>query len=204
MVIQKIPAAKLKAAAYNPRKDLKPGDAEYEKLKRSIETFGYVEPVIWNKTTGNVVGGHQRLQVLRGLGQTEIDCVVVELDETNEKALNVALNKISGEWDTEKLASLFDGLSASDFDVTQTGFDATEIAAFFDVSDIPDEQKLTREEHGRSLTARVIKFGQFSIPMSEDEWQELNTMAKTYVEANGTAFGFIRLLLGGACQNNEN
>jgi ParB-like chromosome segregation protein Spo0J len=56
MVIQTLPVAKLLPADYNPRKDLKPGDPEYEKLKRSITEFGYVEPVIWNKTTGHVVG----------------------------------------------------------------------------------------------------------------------------------------------------
>ena len=94
MNIQKISVDKLNPAEYNPRKDLKPGDKEYEKLKRSIEEFGYVEPVIWNQKTGNVVGGHQRLKVLLDLGQTEIDCVVVDLDPQREKALNLALNKI--------------------------------------------------------------------------------------------------------------
>ena len=79
MNIQKISVEKLNPAAYNPRKDLKPGDKEYEKLKRSIEEFGYVEPVIWNQKTGNVVGGHQRLKVLLDLGQTEIDCVKATL-----------------------------------------------------------------------------------------------------------------------------
>jgi len=98
MLIEKVPASKLNPAAYNPRKDLKPGDKEYEKLKRSIAEFGYVEPIIWNKTTGNVVGGHQRLKVLLDLGQTEIDCVIVELDDKREKALNLALNKIQGDW----------------------------------------------------------------------------------------------------------
>ena len=73
-------------AAYNPRKDLQPGDPEYEKLKRSIEQFGYVEPVIWNKTTGKVVGGHQRLKVLLDMGISEVECVVVEMDEEKEKA----------------------------------------------------------------------------------------------------------------------
>ena len=106
MEIQKVSIGHLNPAAYNPRKDLKPGDTEYEKLKRSICEFGYVEPVVWNKATGNVVGGHQRLKVMRDLGQTEIDCVVVELDEQREKALNLALNKIQGEWDENKLAAL--------------------------------------------------------------------------------------------------
>ncbi len=96
MDIQKISAEKLNPAKYNPRKDLNPGDPEYEKLKKSMETFGYVEPIIWNKQTSHVVGGHQRLKILQQQGQTEIDCVVVQMDEAEEKALNVALKKISG------------------------------------------------------------------------------------------------------------
>lgn len=63
MKIEKIEIEKLNPAKYNPRKDLKPGDAEYEKLKRSIEEFGYVEPIVWNKHTGNMISGHQRLKV---------------------------------------------------------------------------------------------------------------------------------------------
>jgi DNA modification methylase len=129
--IQKIKAELLKPAAYNPRKDLKPGDAEYEKLKRSIEEFGYVEPVIWNKQTGNVVGGHQRLKVLVESGENDIDCVVVEMDEQKEKALNVALNKVSGYWDNEKLMLLITDLDESSFDVSLTGFDMAEIDALF-------------------------------------------------------------------------
>lgn len=131
MVFEKIHVTELKAAEYNPRKDLKPGDPEFEKLKRSLEQFGYVEPVIWNKTTGNVVGGHQRLKVLQTLGYTEIDCVVVELDSEKEKALNIALNKISGDWDKDKLALLITDLQASDFDVSLTGFDPAEIDDLF-------------------------------------------------------------------------
>lgn len=68
MDIQKISVSKIKAAKYNPRKDLKPGDVEYEKLRRSIEEFGYVEPLVWNSRTGNIVGGHQRFKVLKAMG----------------------------------------------------------------------------------------------------------------------------------------
>ena len=127
MVIQTLPVDKLVPADYNPRKDLKPGDPEYEKLKRSITEFGYVEPVLWNKTTGHVVGGHQRLKVLIDTGVTEVECVVVEMSEEKEKALNVALNKISGEWDKDKLSLLIADLQGADFDVSLTGFDAVEI-----------------------------------------------------------------------------
>jgi DNA (cytosine-5-)-methyltransferase len=131
MIIEKKNTADLFPAEYNPRKDLKPGDPEYEKLKRSIEQFGYVEPVIWNKTTGRVVGGHQRLKVLIDMGITEVECVVVELSEEKEKALNIALNKISGAWDNAKLADLIADLQGADFDVSLTGFDAAEIDALF-------------------------------------------------------------------------
>lgn len=131
MLIEKMKTEKLLPADYNPRKDLKPGDEEYEKLKRSIEQFGYVEPVIWNRTTDRVVGGHQRLKVLIDMGINEVDCVVVEMDENKEKALNVALNKISGEWDKDKLVLLISDLQAEDFDVSLTGFDAAEIDDLF-------------------------------------------------------------------------
>jgi len=131
MNIQTVPAAKLKAAAYNPRKDLKPGDAEYEKLRRSIEEFGYVEPVIWNERTGNIVGGHQRFKVLTSLGYTEIECVVLDIDEHREKALNVALNKISGEFDIPLLTDLLRDLNEDGFDVSLTGFDAAEMEDLF-------------------------------------------------------------------------
>jgi len=131
MIIQTLPVAKLVPAEYNPRKDLKPGDPEYEKLKRSLTEFGYVEPVVWNKVTGHVVGGHQRLKVLIDTGVTEVECVVVDMSEEKEKALNVALNKISGDWNKEKLSLLIADLQGADFDVSLTGFNAPEIDALF-------------------------------------------------------------------------
>lgn len=131
MVIEKKNTADLIPADYNPRKDLKPGDPEYEKLKRSLEQFGYVEPVIWNKATGRVVGGHQRLKVLIDMGITEVECVVVDLPEDKEKALNIALNKISGDWDKDKLAVLIADLQGTAFDVSLTGFDSAEIDDLF-------------------------------------------------------------------------
>ena len=64
MKIQTIAVSKINPAVYNPRKDLKPDDIEYKQLLRSIDEFGYVQPLVWNKQTGNLVGGHQRLKIL--------------------------------------------------------------------------------------------------------------------------------------------
>ena len=130
MQIKKMKVEDLKPADYNPRKKLKPGDKEFEKLKKSIEEFGYVEPIILNERTNTVVGGHQRLEVMKHLGYTEVDCVIVDLDEQKEKALNVALNKISGEWDTELLTDLLKELDENGI-VSLTGFDTNELDDLF-------------------------------------------------------------------------
>lgn len=130
MEFKRLKINELMPAAYNPRKALKPGDAEYEKIKNSIAEFGYVDPVIVNDDM-TVIGGHQRLTVLKDLGFEEIDCVVISIDKTKEKALNIALNKISGEWNKELLADLIKDLQESDFDVAFTGFDPPEIEQLF-------------------------------------------------------------------------
>lgn len=126
MEFKKLSVDTLLPASYNPRKDLKPGDKEYEKIKNSINEFGYVEPIIVNKDM-TIIGGHQRLKVLKHLGYTEVDCVVIEIDKTKEKALNIALNRVTGSWDETLLAELIQDLSEMDFDVSLTGFDAPEI-----------------------------------------------------------------------------
>ena len=132
MNIRKISVDQLKPAKYNPRKDLKPGDPAYEKIRRSLHEFGYVDPVIWNEVTGNIVGGHQRYKVLVAEGATEIDCVVVHIEnKQEEKALNIALNKAVGEWEPVALADLLSDLKISGYDLDITGFDAAEVDDLF-------------------------------------------------------------------------
>lgn len=126
MEIRTLKATELKAAAYNPRKDLQPEDAEYKKLRRSMEKFGYVEPIIWNERTGNVVGGHQRLKVLLDQGAEDIECVVTNLGEKDEKILNVLLNKVKGRWDIGKLADLLQELDEAGA-MEATGFEDWEL-----------------------------------------------------------------------------
>lgn len=110
MLIQKKLIKDMDRAAYNPRVDLRPGDDEYEALKDSLTEFGLVIPIIWNQRTNRVVGGHQRLTVEEDLGHTEVYVSVVDLDEIQEKQLNIALNKAQGAWDDWKLAELMDSL----------------------------------------------------------------------------------------------
>ena len=126
-----LPVDSLKPAAYNPRKKLKKGDKEYEKIKKSIVEFGYVDPIIVN-FDGTVIGGHQRLTVLSDLGYKEVQCVQVRIDDENKvKALNVALNKITGAWNEELLADLMVDLQDADFNLDLTGFEAPEIDQLF-------------------------------------------------------------------------
>jgi len=133
MRIAKVPVSQINPAAYNPRKDLQPGDVEYEQLKKSIDIFGLVDLPVWNEETNNLVGGHQRFKILVAGGATEIEVSVVSLSLEKEKALNLALNKIQGVWDNEKLAVLLEELAAiPDFDVEITGFSAPEISRIFD------------------------------------------------------------------------
>lgn len=133
MTIETIAIREINSAPYNPRVELKPGDPDYEKLRRSMTEFGCVEPLVWNRRTGNLVGGHQRLKVLVEQGAREVAVSAVDLELEKEKALNVALNKISGAWDEAKLAELLQGLAAiPDFDVGLTGFDRTEFSDLLD------------------------------------------------------------------------
>lgn len=126
MKIQKIKLSELKEAEYNPRIDLKPGDEEFEKIKRSIQEFGFVEPIIINSDM-TIIGGHQRYKVLKELEYDVAECSIVDLDKTKEKALNIALNKISGDWDNEKLEKLLAELNETDIDIGITGFTFDEV-----------------------------------------------------------------------------
>lgn len=120
--------SELTPAPYNPRKISK---KDFEALKNSLEEFGYVEPIIWNENTRHVVGGHQRLKALQELGVKEIECIVIDVPEDKEKALNIALNKISGDWDIEKLEIVLKDLQLADFDLNLTGFSEIELDKIF-------------------------------------------------------------------------
>lgn len=102
MIIEKKKISDLIPAPYNPRQST----AKQEKhLKESLEKFGLVEPIIFNKQTGYIVGGHFRVRELKKLGIKEVECVIVDLNEADEKELNIRLNANTGSWDWDTLAN---------------------------------------------------------------------------------------------------
>lgn len=141
--------ADMNRATYNPRVDLQPEDEEYQAIERSLKRHGLVQPVVWNCRTNTVVSGHQRLTVLEAQGETEVTVSVVDLDDIQEKELNVALNKITGEWDDDKLSVILNELGE---EAADTGFTLPEIdvlrdklKSYFDDVTAPDEEEPTEE-----------------------------------------------------------
>jgi DNA modification methylase len=126
--IETKPLSELREAPYNPRRI---SDEVLDSLGRSIERFGLVEPIVWNRRTGNVVGGHQRLKVLHAQGVSETDVVVVDLAPEEERTLNLALNKITGDWDLPKLSAVLEELQLAEVDLNLTGFGQDEIGEIF-------------------------------------------------------------------------
>ena len=169
MILKKIAVKRINTATYNPRKDLRPDDKEYQQLVRSIDEFGCVQPLVWNKNTGNLVGGHQRFKILLAKGAKEVEVSVVDLSQEKEKALNIALNKISGKWDEQRLAQLLDELiKEPDFDFQVTGFDLPEATRLIDdilTPDYPSQEDFDLDSElknmGNIITMRgeVIQLG---------------------------------------------
>lgn len=177
MEIRTLKAAEIKAAEYNPRRDLQPEDAEYEKLRRSIEEFGYIEPIIWNERSGNVVGGHQRLKVLLEKGVEDIEAVVVDLDDKDEKILNVLLNKVKGRWDIGKLADLLQQLDEAGA-MELTGFEDWELQSLLmqydHIKDLMEEDFSSYSDEKERSTFTMT----FSLPAGARETVE-SYMQKT-------------------------
>lgn len=158
----------LKPAPYNPRKPLKPGMKGYERLKRSLAEFDLVQPIVWNKTTGYVVSGHQRLAILLEDKIETLEVLVVELSLEREKALNIALNNqaVGSAWDPDKLTELlFELDDLPEFDVTLTGFDENDMKR---LALSPDEQFEPDASHEQESSAYRVTF---EVP--PDQWEAL-------------------------------
>lgn len=171
--------ADLKPADYNPRKKLEPGDPEYEKIARSIEEFGYCDPIIINRD-GTIIGGHQRASVLKSLGYTEADCIVVDLSKQNEKALNIALNKIGGQWDMSLLRDALQDLTLSPVDVNATGYSDDELSVI--LGDV-----MLAKQHEESPIDRMTFT--FSLEQYADLQQALQIIGAKYKPDQMETFG---------------
>jgi DNA modification methylase len=130
--------ADLKPAEYNPRKALQPGDPEYVRIKNSIDEFGYCDPIIIN-SDGTIIGGHQRQRVMLDMGIETADVVVLDVDKAHEKALNIALNKITGAWDESKLKDLLVELDETGLGIEITGYTHAEL------DDLVEKMEITQE-----------------------------------------------------------
>lgn len=131
MEIVKVNINDLISPEYNPRQIT---DEEMGKLKNSINEFGYISPIIVNKHNNHIVGGNQRCLALKQLGYNMIDVIYInEPDINKEKALNIRLNNLSGEWDMAKLEKVIDELKMEKFDITLTGFEIDNVESFDDL-----------------------------------------------------------------------
>jgi len=140
MEINKVKLKDLNFCPYNPRKI---SENELNKLKKSLTEFGCVSPLLVNQKTGWIVGGNQRLRALKELYSEdyEVEVVQVNIDDKQEKALNLALNKISGEWDYENLGSILDSLKELNY-VDFSGFEDIDIKV---ISDLISKEEVFEE-----------------------------------------------------------
>jgi len=144
----------------NPRQMV---EGERERLKRSIRNFGFVEPLVVRRSDQLVIGGHQRLEAARALGMNEVPVVYVELSDAEAKALNLALNRIQGEWDLPRLGELLEELRVlPDFDETLTGFGPEEIEDI--LADLEREQMPAPYEESFDLAAEALQEWRRSAP----------------------------------------
>ncbi len=135
MKIEKVDINNLISPNYNPR-EISP--EEMEKLKTSITEFGYVDPIIVNEVNQHIIGGNQRYEAMKELNFTEVEVSYVHIEDLNrEKALNIMLNKVSGDWDFEKLNQIFTDMKLEGFEaINLTGFEDYEIQELSFVNDI--------------------------------------------------------------------
>lgn len=179
LVRERRPLTSIHPADYNPRKELKPGDPEFKNIQRSLKEFGYVDPIIVNKD-GTIIGGHQRASVLKFLGYTEADCIVVDLKKQDEKALNIALNKIGGQWDMSLLRDALQDLTLSPVDVNATGYSDDELSVI--LGDV-----MLEKQHDECPIDRM-KFV-FSLEQYADLQQALQIVGAKYKPDQMETFG---------------
>ena len=126
-----LPVAFLRSipAHYNPRRITL---RDFRALRRSLRKFGRVEPVVVNRRLQRIVGGHMRIRAAHEEGLKDFPVSIVDLDEADEMELNVALNRIGGEWDPDRVPGVIERIVALEGDVGATGFSDEELGGFMD------------------------------------------------------------------------
>ena len=197
MAVEYVDPATLVPAPYNPRRMTPTARLA---LKRGIQEFGMVDPLIVRREDRLVLGGHQRLGVLKDLGWESVPVVFVDgLDDHRAMALNVLLNNpaAGGEWDTVGLRNLLSDIDANGLDATLTGFDAAALAAHLTVDDL-----LPLTQGSASLTdpatdkRRKLSWPGTSVPMTDAELETLDERFAAYRDKVGSVYGFVADLLG--------
>ena len=179
METQTMRVAEIVPAVYNPRVTLTEKDFEYQALKASIDEFGLVVPLIVNRQTGNLVSGHQRLNVMLAKGVEETEVVIVDMEPKKEMALCIAMNKITGEWDYGKLAALLQDEAVFSL---PTGFEEGEVDLERMLEDVEppelsEEEPEEAEEPAGPEGTTVVKIGNFKFKITISEYQGmLNTI----------------------------
>lgn len=161
----------LNFAKYNPRKVMESKSKEYEMLKKSLDKFGQVTPIIVNERNNTVIGGHQRLNVLKELGYKEVETVVVDFDEKQEKQLNIALNKTEGRWDYQKLNELLETMT--DKELEFLGFADEELGL-----EMPDKVQPKTVEKAEMFDFYISSSSMESV----NNWLEANGIEKKIKE----------------------
>ena len=160
MIIEKKKISDLKPAPYNPRKSNEKQEAN---LKKSLEKFGVVEPIVFNKQTGYIVGGHFRVRELKKLGYKEVDCVIVDLNEDDEKELNIRLNANTGEWDWEDLGINWDADKLDEWGLELEVFDV----------ELPEYDELSSEGEVKAASLKITFESVEQLQKAESDIEEL-------------------------------
>jgi len=173
--VEKISVKKMKPLPGNARTKLQPGDDAYEAIQNSVETFGYIDPIVWNERTGHVVGGNQRFNILKAKGATEISVSVISVDEDMEKMLALALNKVGGKWDQEQLQLVIKDLAGKNIDLTVTGFNAEQVRKMM-------EDKAEKEEPTYDLGLAPLEHHDYIFVVFDDARDWLAALAKLDIQ----------------------
>lgn len=184
MKIEKHFISDIHESEYNPRIALDRNSREYKAIENSIKDYGFVEPIVVNDITMSCIGGHQRLAVMRDRGEEQIDCVMVHIENPEkEKALCIALNKIKGDWDNEKLDELLQDDKLREFEL---GFESINVSIDdelggdtnlddYDDEDTADDDDISSAGFDDEVAdaGMVIKIGNYKFDTTVSEYEKM-------------------------------